>query len=82
MALTRGDKKVNLPISADFQRLGTQNEKPNIFKAGSEVLSHFMDLEKSKEDIKQLLLEADHKEKQFNSNIKNAFKNAYNERNS
>ena len=66
MALTRGDKKVNLPISADFQRLGTQNEKPNIFKAGSEVLSHFMDLEKSKEDIKQLLLEADHKEKQFN----------------
>ena len=33
MALTRGEKKVSMPISAEAARLGTQQNKSNIFGA-------------------------------------------------
>ena len=63
MALTRGEKKVNLPISADFQRLGTQQKSTNIFNAAKQVIEPLMELEAAKQEIDMQLLENNSKER-------------------
>ncbi len=43
MALTRGEKKVSMPISAEAARLGTQQNKSNIFGALTKLVDPLID---------------------------------------
>ena len=51
MALTRGEKKVSMPISAEAARLGTQQNKSNIFGALTQLVDPLIDLELQKQEL-------------------------------
>tara|TARA_B100000131_G_scaffold323196_1_gene380442 strand:- start:4048 stop:7698 length:3651 start_codon:yes stop_codon:yes gene_type:complete len=51
MALTRGDKKVQLPISQDFSRMGKQPRGTDFFGAALDVVQPLAELEAHKQDL-------------------------------